>query len=505
MRKVCLLFLALLSISYANAQFEQKFQIMLEKQSWFEDINPFQKGALVTGEVDGKAVVLHVDSLGTITWRDSSLNHSLSHGFRLVENSKSQMHLLGNFEASNGVNDIYCRQYSSVKKLQWEAIYDSPTGTFNPDNFSDVAIDLNDNIYVAGNGKSTGSDTKAQLLKYNSSGMLVADTLLTGRWGNGKYVGLEVVSNQVLATFYSQFGGTLSTQLHAFDLDLNPLWEADLPYTVLFHHNSLATNPSGYTAVVGRKFSNLKEALLIFRPNGDTVKHVEMDLKGLSVLYGSKVLMDSSKFIYVLSNYNAVQMLSKYDTTGQLHWADTLSRRLDGIVKNSQVFHLWKDQIICSSFYQDAQLHLFDTSGVKGQKLSIDLPGYVSPKVASITTDSQGGVWVCGAALDSNSLSAKHAFAVYFNKLNPADSTGTGYERGDARSDPIECYPNPASDYLNLAEDCFNVRVYNINGQEVMQMKAVRHLYLKDLPKGLYHLVATDQEGESREVRFVKL
>jgi len=499
--------LALSSIVNAMAQYEQKFQTILPKHSWLEDIMPFHNGALATGEINGEATVVQLDSLGRTVWADSSLNHPLSHGLRLISNSQSNIHLLGDFEASNGVNDIYCRQYDESKKLQWEAIYDSPIGTFNPDKFSDAALDQNNNLFIAGNGKALGSGNKALLLKYDSTGKLVADTLLSQRFGNGKYVGIEVLSNRVMATFYSQFGGTLTTQLHAYDLDLNPLWEFDLPYTVLFHHSSLATNPSAYSAVAGRKFSNLKEALIIFRPNGDTVKNVEMSLDGHSVLYGSKVLMDDTRFIYVLSNYNAVQMLSKYDTTGHLHWADTLSRRLDGIVQNSQVFHLWKDRIICSSFYKDAQLHIFDTSGAKLHQLPIHLPGYTDPKVASITTDTHGGVWVCGAALDSTSLTSKHAFAVYFEKQNPADTldpTSTNYGAHNASANLIACYPNPTNRYLELGKEYSNVCIYDAQGQKVWQLRAAARLDVTALPKGLYYVTGNDEEGKYRKAQFVK-
>jgi len=491
------------------AQYEQQYHTMLPNYSWFEDIMPSKTGALVVGEANGKAVILHLDSSGKAVWRDSSLNLPLSHGLRLIQNSKGKVHMLGDFEATNGVNDIYCRQYSAYRKLQWQSTYDSPNGSFNPDHFSDAVIDHNDNLYIAGSGKAGGSSDKAQILKYNANGSLLTDTLLSKRHGTGKYVGIEVDSNRVLATFYSQFGATLTTELHCFDLDLNLLWESDLPYTFIFNHNALAINPSGYAAVVGRKYSNLKDALIIYRPNGDTVRNIQMDLPGYSVLYNSKVIMDTTKFIYVLANYNSVQMLSKYDTTGYFYWADTLSRRLIGVVENSQVFHLAGDRIICSSFYLNAQLHIFDTAGTRLYQIPIDLPGYTTPKIASITTDRQGGILICGAAADGNKPSSKHAFATYFKNLNPidtSDTTITSRWMSHNDFDQIGLFPNPVHNQLNFEKEHTFITIYNSQGQMVRYFpKPTRQLHLASLPGGLYTIVATDKKGSLHKASFVKL
>jgi len=65
----------------------------------------------------------------------------------------------------------------------------------------------------------------------------------------------------------------------------------------------------------------------------------------------------------------------------------------------------------------------------------------------------------------------------------------------------ISLYPNPASNILNIETDLehFDIQVYNISGQQVLQLQNQKSFNIQNLPTGTYFMTITDEQGKQIE------
>mgnify|MGYP001294677553 FL=1 len=72
-----------------------------------------------------------------------------------------------------------------------------------------------------------------------------------------------------------------------------------------------------------------------------------------------------------------------------------------------------------------------------------------------------------------------------------------------------EVFPNPTEDALHIKwnDNKFSakdIKIFNLNGIQVLNAKASNRLNLKELSSGVYLVVLTDESGRSTSKKFLK-
>lgn len=513
MKKFLLLF-CLVSSLLCVSQYQQKYHYVSPVYSAFEDIIPFNYGSVLVGVNNGtQAYIAHLDSTGNIVWRDSvaSLNHSSC--FKVIPDFNSGLfYMPGDFEATNGVDDIFCRQYNLSGSQQWQITYDTP-GSFNPDKYNDADIDANGNIFIAGLGRETAPYTNALILKYDASGNKLGDTILLSN-STSQFSTLKVNGTKVYAVFSEQIGSSLSNyKIHCYDLSLNEIWNAQT--SVLARNGAFMifdVNPSNYSVIGG--LVNNQLSFEILRPNGSIVNTVLINHPQFTTGLYPKLLMDNTKYIYALSDFYQELIISKHDTLGNFYWSDTIPRNFGNKANRLENFHLKDSLLYVGQFYdKDVNLYIYDTAGNRDYKVPLKINGLKEFEISEITTDSLGGIFVSGVSKDSVLNSVYKGYMAYFENLTPADTSSNDSTPGDSNTGywevltlkQITVFPNPVQDYLSTNRVLKEITIFNTQGQHVLKPdELTEQIDVSELESGMYFLKGLELDGTAIMVRFLK-
>ena len=88
---------------------------------------------------------------------------------------------------------------------------------------------------------------------------------------------------------------------------------------------------------------------------------------------------------------------------------------------------------------------------------------------------------------------------------NALDCMNVGVD--EITSDAMQCYPNPTTGFFSFktTQNIKLVRVYNLNGTQVAQVRNTKSVSIEHLPKGIYMVELTTQELEKSYLKIVKL
>lgn len=180
-----------------------------------------------------------------------------SYSFFGISNQPTGLHVYDNGESiisgffDNGANYLmYVLKYDSLGNELWNRTYDY-SFTSNPDQFQDIVVDNFGNIYVSGNVWN-GVDDDSYLIKLDSSGNILWDTIVD--WGFDYEIGLGVTvdGNFVYQTGYKKTGVDDDLFVVKYDVSTGAkIWNKSFENGSWEWGSSLNTDLSGDLLVVG--------------------------------------------------------------------------------------------------------------------------------------------------------------------------------------------------------------------------------------------------------------
>lgn len=509
MKKQLLLSLFVLLNITLTAQYQHQFTFSTTSTSGsFEDITAVDSnGCIVAGSIyngiDLMAYIARIDSNGTLLWDDEiNLNHA-NQGFQIAKAPNNSFYFGGDYEAPNGVDNIFCTRYDSAGNQLWIKTYDSP-GSFNPDQFNDMITDGSGNLYISGFGRITAPYTVPLILKYNSSGVLM-DSVIINNSFTSKFHSIALSGSSIHTAMFKFHGNPTELYLSGFDANLNLTYSNKSALFPLQEHTVLAANPHGSLALGGQYSS--KPGFCIYNTSGDSLHNVL--IQGTSSPYGKtqNLLMDSTQNIYSLSLFtNVSSTIARHDTSGNLIWQDTIAKTVNQNVTNHDYFKLKDNKIYCAVSYINAHLYVYDTSGTRLDKAEIKLPGLKNINFAKLEVNDAGGVFLSGVARDSATNSKTNFVAYYsYTDTTSAEPIDTNTSSITEHISNFKIYPNPANEKINFTAPLQNITIYDTNGKVVyLRKSSTVELEILGLQSGAYILSGETQYGGQVTLKFLK-
>jgi len=232
-----------------------------------------------TGAGGRDAFLAKYDFDGIIQWQRVLGGASTDESASVAVDSSDNVYFVGNtFSEGEGDEDILIAKYDTSGTLQWQRIL----GDISGDQAFSISLDASDNVYISGVARPGGANEACFVAKYNSSGALQWQRLLTA--------GQQARGNAVLV------------------------------------------DSAGNVYVVGFATASVPEYnLLIAKYNSSGTIQWQRSLSdGSEPVQGFAVALDSSENLYISGNTRQGEgtrgaLIAKYNSSGALQWQRILS------------------------------------------------------------------------------------------------------------------------------------------------------------------------------------
>ena len=165
--------------------------------------------AYITGYLDPfpqNLLLAKYNSAGTIQWQRTLGGGGVDYGWQLAIDSNDNIYVSGETRSAGaGSRDVLLAKYNSSGTLQWQRTLGGGSDEYG----YGIAVDSSGNVYVAGRTRSAGAGSDDLFLaKYNSSGTIQWQRTVGGSGSDyGNAVGVDSNDN-VYITGYSRSTGT---------------------------------------------------------------------------------------------------------------------------------------------------------------------------------------------------------------------------------------------------------------------------------------------------------
>lgn len=350
---------------------------------------------------------------------------------RRFQNSPSDNNDNANAMILDGEENIYVAGYVTQIGSDKDAIiikYDPQgnelwTATYNgPGNFWDeayaLAVDTQDNVYIAGVSVGNGTATDYFAIKYDSAGdqKWVARYNGTGNAADECYsIAVDFDANVVIGGFSEGSGTSYDYTIVKYDSSGNELWAARYDASSTFDWGekvligelgAIYITGSAIVTGVGEVYQTLK-----YNPNGDLLWVARYN----SALFADDQVLDmtidSKENIYVAGQSDPNSGTSfdiatvKYDSSGNQLWVARYNGSANHLDTPRSIEVDDEGNVYVAGGSQDANFYLYwvtikyDSSGNQLWAKMYDSPGTIDEIIWSLALDEVKNVYVTGSAI----------------------------------------------------------------------------------------------------------
>jgi len=321
---------------------------------------------------------------------------------------------------------------SSSIQFDWELIW----GSSNHDDFSQMAVDSENNIYLAGNTYSTANSYDVLIAKFNSSGHLQWSDIWGGTGSDGYYgvnIAIDEYDNIYIYGETESYSASLDIFIIKYDKNGLLLWNhtwggysIEYVYTLEFDsYNNIYLGGSTYSVPNNNDFCLIK-----YSTDGVLIWNRTWGLTNMNA--GHYLVIDSSDNLYFTGSYDSGTALLKYNETGDLQWYRT---RSEGMWPNGILLDSNEDIYVVAS-----GICLFKYNSSGDFKWIQEWGGIINNYGDALLIDSKDNVYVAYRFKDGD-------FDIFLAKYNP-DGTqewkkqwgGSDYEHCNAME--MDCNDN---------------------------------------------------------------
>ncbi len=284
----------------------------------------------VTGAWDGGGPYFSARSfkyniLGDTVWfvsNSSAINHVI--GSAIVVDSSNYMYVSGNYET-----DILLNKYDSNGNYIWGKTID--LGSY--ENFNDLKIDTEDNIYASGY-HYVGPDRNITLFKFDSNGNKIWNLTLGTEFNESFSPVMDLFSDKLYVSAYYLNNSKFYSILNIYDTDGDLLINK---FIEDFGIMSITISPNGYMFLAG--FTNIATdydiIIIKFDTYGNEIYRLTIDsTDNVQVV---DIDTDYTGNVYYGSKFNLKPFFAKFDNSLNLIYNQTYDYISSGYIGDISV------------------------------------------------------------------------------------------------------------------------------------------------------------------------
>jgi hypothetical protein len=413
--------------------------------------------------------------------------------------------------------DIITLKYDPSGNLLWSKRYTDLSGYLSDDGVSDMVVDNQRNIYVAGyTANSIGGNKNFLTIKYSPSGSVLWERkyqALSNYSDKANALCLDANGNVYVAGYSMGVGTAEDYQLVKYDNNGNLQWvrRYNSPHNNVDIANDMDVDIAGNVYVTGQSYLNNSTYFTIkYSSSGDelwtrrsgTINHNDV---------ATSISVDKSQNAYVTGTSNGVLIAGKtykYDIDGNEVWAASYEKQQDipivRVVDEDDVADE-SNIVVSTSNNEFYQITGYDFLTIKYDGISGDMlwkrrfnhDDNSFDNVHAMTVDSDGNVYVTGKSYDSTSK-----FDIATIKYDGTSGNTLWYQRYNT-SGNINDYANDIaigpSGSVHLAGE-FNNSTNIIHVLKYSQNNITPTLSLKCLIQGFFNSVIKRTISDTVEI-----
>jgi uncharacterized delta-60 repeat protein len=351
----------------------------------------------------------------------------------MVLDSQENIYVAGYVTQSGSNKDAILIKYDPQGVELWTATYNGP-GNFTDEAYA-IAVDAQDNVYIAGVSIGNGTATDYFTIKYNSAGtqQWIARYNGTGNAADECYsIAVDSGSNVVITGFSKGSGTNYDYATVKYDSSGNELWVARYDASSNFdwgqkvkigEQGAIHVSGSAIVTGVGEVYQTLKYSL-----DGDLLWTARYN----SVLFGNDQMLDmtidSQENIYVAGQSDANSGTSfdfatvKYDSAGNQLWVARYNGSTNLLDSPRSIEVDDVGNVYVAGLSNDANNYScyvtikYDSSGNQLWIKTYDSPGNNNDQVNDLALDEEKNVYITGSAVPPNGTSIDY-YTIKYDSL----------------------------------------------------------------------------------------
>ncbi len=408
----------------------------------------------------------------------------------------------GSIYITGGINindyDFFTMKYDASGNIVWADTIDN-----GDDDFAySVAIDRNNYIY-AGGRTYNGANSDFLLIKYDSLGNIVWTKTLDNGGSDAIYDIAIDDSNNVYVTGYTDIGANRDYLTVKYTSQGNVVWVDTFDNSEQDFGTGIAVDENNNVYIVGYSYlSDINDDYDFFTIKYDRYGNVVWvdTFKSSGRDYSSAIAVDHRGNVYIVGGIGLgsgrAYITIKYDSLGNIVWADTIGLGYQDFAMNVCVdtennLYVTGSVRNFSNNY-DFLTVKYDTLGNIVWADTLDL-GH-DEQAHGITLDDNGNIYVAGT------------YATYYNmdmlvvKYVPESEVKEGNNPYEQTPLNITTIGNGSIEFSCRGNVPVSVILYTLDGRTLRKINGIRNtsIRISNLPRGVYMLVA---RGENKTIK----
>ena len=281
-----------------------------------------------TGAGSADFLLAKRDTLGAVQWQRTLGGASSEAGSATAIDSSDNVYVFGNtLSEGPGNTSLVLAKYNSSGAIQWQRIL----GDTGAELGRGIAIDVSDNIYLAGSTVSEGAGLSDFFLaKYNTSGTIQWQRILGGAGADdAQAVATDSAGNVYIAGYSTSSGaGSYDFLFAKYNSSGTIQWQRTLGGTDMEFCRGLTIDSSDNIYLSGETDPGAGggDDFLVAKYNSSGTIQWQRTLGGSGTDDGHGIVVDSSDNVYVFGDSNSEGegsddfVIAKYNSSGTIQW-----------------------------------------------------------------------------------------------------------------------------------------------------------------------------------------
>lgn len=264
---------------------------------------------------------------GSVNWQRSLATASADRGFGIAVDSSGNVYATGYI--GTGADEIMTVKYNSSGTLQWQRTLAETSG--NSDRGEAIVLNSSADVYIAGNSSTVAGGANTQVAKYNTSGTLQWQRLLSNTSNNDKAFGAALDSTGDLYVAGYNQAALPAGLLAKWNASGTFQWQRTInaSYDTFFYGACIDAAGALYAVGYNSDAGADQGAYIVKLATTPTLTW-DRDLDSASQDIFFDVDTDSANNVYavgrtVVSGVNR-GLIAKYNSSGTLQWQRTISQ-----------------------------------------------------------------------------------------------------------------------------------------------------------------------------------